>query len=94
MRKGKLLDIVVEKRMEKTLDKILERNPEYQSALKSQDEAFKKVNRLHLRHRDKKILGGAIDANNHCGAVYGRVAYTLGLNDGFKLFSELSTVCK
>lgn len=94
MRKGKLLDIIVEKRMEKTLDKILERNPEYQAALKSQDEAFKRVDRIYLRHRGKKILGGAIDANNYCGAVYGRIAYRLGLNDGFKLFSELSTVCK
>lgn len=94
MRKGKLLDIIVEKRMEKTLDKILMLNPEYQSALKSQDEAFKRVDRLHLRRRDKKIIGRAIDANNHCSAVYGKIGYTLGLNDGFKLFSELITECK
>lgn len=91
--RGRLLEIIVNRRMEKALDRVLNNSKEYQSALKEQDKAFKRVDGLHLRNCEKKIFGGAIDANNHCGAVYGEEAYRLGMRDGLRLSMEIRAVC-
>lgn len=82
--RGRLLEIIVKKRMEKALDRALNNSKEYQSALKEQDKAFKRVDGLHLRNCEKKIFGGA---------VYGEEAYRLGMRDGLRLSMEIRAVC-
>ena len=34
----------------------------------------------------------AIAANNHCGAVYGAVAYRFGMEDGIRLRMEVEEI--
>lgn len=93
MRKEKLLDIIIYQRTEKALDRIVETNKEYKAALKEQDEAFNKLEQIKSSE-EKKIISRAIDANNHCGAVYGEAAYRLGLQDGLRLALELRDMCR
>lgn len=93
MRKEKLINIIISNRTEKVLDRILENNREYQAALKEQDEAFRRLDQIQS-NKEKKIISRALDANNHCGAVYGEAAYRLGLQDGLKLAMELRALCR
>lgn len=91
--RGRLLDIIMEKRMVKELDRVLANSREYKAAMRAQDRAFKRVEQLHLKNHAKKILGEAIDINNHCGAVYGEAAYQLGMRDGLRLSMEIRSAC-
>ena len=93
MRKEKLLDIIIAKRTEKALDRILEKNREYQAALKEQDEAFRRLDQIKS-DETRKIISRALDANNHCGAIYGEAGYKLGLRDGLRLALELRAFCR
>lgn len=93
MRKGKLINIIISNRTEKALDKNLENNREYQTALKERDEAFRKLDQIQS-NKEKKIISSVLDANNHCGAVYGEAAYRLGLQDGLRLAVELRALCR
>lgn len=94
MRKERLLDIIISQRTEKALDRVIDSNKEYQAALKEQDEAFRRLDQIMSGSREKKIINKAIDANNHCGAVYGEAAYKLGLQDGLRLALELRAMCR
>lgn len=93
MRKEKLINIIISKRTEKALDRILENNREYQAALKERDEVFRKLDQIQS-NREKGIISRVLDANNHCGAVYGEAAYRLGLQDGLNLAMELRALCR
>lgn len=93
MRKGKLINIIVSNRTEKALDRILENHREYQAALKERDEAFRGLDQIQS-NKERKIISSVLDANNHCGAVYGEVAYRLGLQDGLRLAMELRALCR
>ena len=42
-----------------------------------------------LGQKQAAIVDVAISTTNHCGAVYGAVAYRHGLKDGIRLSSEL-----
>ncbi len=93
MRKEKLINIIIYNRTEKVLSRILENNREYEAALNERDEAFRRLDQIQS-NKEKKIISRALDANNHCGAVYGEAAYRLGLQDGLKLAMELRALCR
>lgn len=93
MRKEKLLDIIIAKRTEKALDRILNHDKEYREALKEQDKAFERLDQIKSSEV-RKMINTALDANNHCAAVYGEAAYKLGLRDGLRLGLELRALCK
>lgn len=93
MRKEKLLDIIISNRTEKTLDRILETNKEYKAALEEQDKAFSRLDQIKSSE-EKKIISRALDANNHCSAVYGETAYKFGLKDGLRIALELWALCR
>lgn len=86
---GSLLDLLVWVRTHKALDRAVMKSRDYQYTLKQQDEAFDILDRAGLSREQKTIVDRAISAANHCGTVYGVVAYRLGLQDGIKLMSEL-----
>ena len=86
---GSLLDLLVWVRTHKALDRAVMKSRDYQYMLKQQDEAFDSLDRAGLSKEQKTIVDRAISATNHCGTVYGVVAYRLGLQDGIKLMSEL-----
>ena len=89
MRKEKLLDILVKARTVKALDEAVCKSIAYQETLKQQDKAFDALDNAGLSNEQKTIVDRAISAANHCGTVYGAVAYRLGLQDGIRLASEV-----
>lgn len=90
--KNKLRDIFVKVRTYRALDKVLDKDPNYQAALRQQDIAFERLAGAGLTKAQKTIVDRAISASNNCGAVYGVAAYRLGLYDGIKLVSELEEI--
>ena len=79
--KEKILDILVETRTVKALDKAVCKSRAYQDTLKQQDKVFDELDKAGLSKEQKAIVDMAISATNDCGATYGVVAYELGLQD-------------
>lgn len=90
--KANLLDILTEIRTVTALDTVLNSNKTYQKALKQQDKAFNKMEKIGLNEKQHTVADKALSAVNHCGAVYGAIAYRLGLQDGIKIASELREI--
>ena len=86
---GSLLDLLVWVRTHKALDRVVMKSRDYQYTLKQQDEAFDRLDKAGLSGEQKTIVDRAISAANHCGTVYGAVAYRLGLQDGIRLALEV-----
>lgn len=86
---GSLLDLLVRVRTHKALDRAVGESKAYQYTLKRQDEAFDRLDKAGLSGEQKTIVDRAISAANDCGAVYGAVAYRLGLQDGIRLALEV-----
>ena len=87
--KNKMLDIFIEARTGRALDKAVDKSKDYQDALKRQDIAFNDMDMAGLSREQKRIVDRAISAANDCSAVYGAVAYRLGFHDGIKVMSEI-----
>ncbi len=47
---------------------------------------------LGLTAEQEKVIDQAITANNHTGAVYGAVAYRLGMEDGIRVRMEMEEI--
>lgn len=92
MKRGKLLDRIASQRMERDIDRILRKDREYQDAVKQQDIAFDELKKLGLDKAQRLTIDRAISADNQCGAVYGAVAYQLGMKDGIKLMAEIRQI--
>ena len=93
-KKYRLLERLVSQRMSEKIDIVLRKDKFYRNAVKRQDAAFNDMKRLNLSKKQKMIIDRAISANNHCGSIYGIVAYILGLQDGKKLLSEINEIIK
>lgn len=92
MEKKGLLEIIARHRTVSDLDDILKKDRDYQAALTQQQEAFDRVDELALTKEQKGIIGEAITANNHTGAVYGAAAYRFGMEDGIRLRMEMEEI--
>lgn len=90
--KDNLLDILVKTRTVRALDEAVSKSMNYQETLKRQDTAFDILDRAGLSREQRSIVDRAVSVANDCGAVYGAVAYELGLRDGIKLMSELKEI--
>lgn len=86
----KMLDIFVHIRSHKPLDRAIEKDTTYNSALKEQDAAVEELYKSDLSKEQKLLIDRAISATNQCGAIYGKIAYRLGMYDGIRLMSELN----
>lgn len=94
MEKKGLLEIIARHRTVSDLDDILKKDRDYQAALTQQQEAFDRVDELALTKEQKGIIGEAITANNHTGAVYGSAAYRFGMEDGIRLRMEMEEIMR
>lgn len=94
MDKNGLLEIIAAHRTDDDLDEILRKNKDYQEALTQQKEAFAMLDGLELTTEQKRIIDQAITANNHTGAVYGAVAYRLGMEDGIRVRMEMEEIMR
>ena len=92
MKRGKLLDRIASQRMGRDIDRVLRKDREYRDAVKQQDIAFDELKKLGLDKAQRLTIDRAISADNHCGAVYGAVAYRLGMKDGIRLMTEIRQI--
>ena len=93
-RDGNLLDILMEERIHKGLEKALNDNELYQSAQKEVDEAISELEKAGLNREQNKVVDRAISAANSSGAAYGATAYKQGFYDGVGLMSEVNQITK
>lgn len=89
---GNLLDILMEERIHKGLEKVLYDNELYQSAQKEVDEAIGELEKAGLSREQNKVVDKAISATNASGAAYGAVAYRQGFYDGAGLILEINRI--
>ena len=89
---GNLLDILMEERIHKGLEKVLYDNEFYQSAQKEVDEAVSELEKAGLSQEQNKVVDKAISATNASGAAYGAVAYRQGFYDGAELVLEINRI--
>lgn len=92
MEKKGLLEIIAQHRTIRDLDDILKDDQDYQAALAQQQEAFDRLDELAFTKEQKSVIDQVITANNHCGAVYGAVAYRFGMEDGVRLCVEMEKI--
>lgn len=92
MRNGGLLEKIASQRMGKDIDKVLRKSRKYRKAVKQQGEALDRMDKLRLKKSQKLVIDSVISADNHCGAIYGEVAYRLGVQDGIRLVSEIKGI--
>ena len=92
MKNEGLLEIIAEHRTGKALDEAVKKDKEYQEALAQQREVFDKLDELELTTEQYKVVNQALSANNHVGAVYGGVAYRIGMEDGIRLRLEMEEI--
>ncbi len=90
-RNENLLDILMEERILKGLDNVLN-NELYQSTQKEVDEAINELEKAGLSREQSKVVDKAISATNANGAAYGAGAYRQGFYDGVGLISELNQI--
>ena len=88
----KLLDMLAEERVKTALEEALEEDQEYQEALKVQEEAVGRMEKEKSGGAWEKTADRAVSATNHCGAVYGAVAYRVGMLDGVRIAFEILAV--
>lgn len=91
-KRERLLDVLARERIDHALELALINNNKYQDTVKEQDIAIERIDELGLSSKQFKVVDQAISAANHCGAVYGSVAYKQGLKDGIKLAVELCEI--
>lgn len=92
MKRGELLDRIASQRMGRDIDRVLRKDREYRDAVKQQDIAFDELKKLGLDKAQRLTIDRAISADNQCGAVYGAVAYRLGMKDGIRLMTEIRQI--
>lgn len=92
--KNELLDIIAAHRTGDDLDEAVRKDKDYQEALVQQQEAFDMLDELGLTKKQKSVVDRVITANNHCGAVYGAVAYRVGMEDGIRLRMEMEEIMR
>lgn len=88
-----LLEILVMTRTVKALDNAVRKSKDYKDTLIKQDKVLDRLDNAGLDNEEQKsIVDKAISAANDCGAVYGAIAYRLGLHDGIRLTSEIREI--
>lgn len=85
----RLLNALARERINHALETVLISDSNYQNTVKRQDVAIKHIG---LSSKQFTVVDRAISATNHCGAVYGAVAYKQGLKDGVKLAAEIAEI--
>lgn len=92
MNREKILDELIHLRTGRPLEDALKEDRGYQDALRYQDKAFAKLEKIKWSRKQHRIIDNAISADNACGAAYGAIAYRLGLEDGIRLVRELMSI--
>ena len=92
MKKNGLLEIIAAQRTMDDLDALLQKDKDYQDALAEEKDASEQMEDMEFTEEQKKVVDRIITAYNHCGAVYGAVAYRFGMQDSVRLLKELGEI--
>lgn len=92
MKDKELLDILAAERIHGVLEEVLRESDLYITAQNEHDKACEELEKVNLNEDQKKIINNVISTANHCGSMYGEVAYRQGLDDGVEFISEILKV--
>lgn len=87
-----MLNALARERINHALKTVLISDSNYQNTVKRQEVAINQIEHIGLSSKQFTVVDRAISATNHCGAVYGAVAYKQGLKDGVKLAAEIAEI--
>lgn len=89
MGRDELIDILVNKRTQGILEESLRNSDSYQMAMSEHDKACENLEAVGLNEEQKEAVDKVLSTVNHCMAVYGKVGYQQGLDDGIELALEV-----
>ena len=83
-----VLYILMDMRMNGVLDRILERDTEYQEIIQKSGEYSEKQDAMHLPSEVMDLIDHYVSEQNALGARYGALAYLLGFSDCVELMTK------
>ena len=83
-----VLYILMDMRVNGILDRILERDTEYQEIIQKSGEYSEKLDAMHLPPEVMDLIDHYVSEQNALGARYGALAYLLGFSDCVELMAK------
>lgn len=83
-----VLYILMDMRVNGILDRILERDAEYQEIIRKSGEYSEKLDAMHLPPEVMDLVDHYVSEQNALGARYGALAYLLGFSDCVELMTK------
>ena len=83
-----VLYILMDMRVNGVLDRILERDTEYQEIIQKSGEYSEKLDAMHLPPEVMDLIDHYVSEQNALGARYGALAYLLGFSDCVELMAK------
>lgn len=83
-----VLYILMDMRVNGVLDRILERDGEYQEIIRKSSEYSAKLDAMHLPPEVMDLVDHYVSEQNALGARYGALAYLLGFSDCVELMTK------
>ena len=83
-----VLYILMDMRVNGILDRILERDAEYQEIIQKSSEYSEKLDAMHLPPEVMDLVDHYVSEQNALGARYGALAYLLGFSDCVELMTK------
>ena len=88
MDKDSVLYLLMDMRVNGVLDRILERDTEYQEIIQKSGEYSEKLDAMHLPPEVMDLIDHYVSEQNALGARYGALAYLLGFSDCVELMAK------
>ncbi len=88
MDKDSVLYLLMDMRVNGVLDRILERDAEYQEIIQKSGEYSEKLDAMHLPPEVMDLVDHYVSEQNALGARYGALAYLLGFSDCVELMAK------
>ena len=88
MDKDSVLYLLMDMRVNGVLDRILERDAEYQEIIQKSSEYSEKLDAMHLPPEVMDLVDHYVSEQNALGARYGALAYLLGFSDCVELMAK------
>lgn len=88
MDKDSVLYLLMDMRVNGILDRILERDEEYQGIARKSGEYLDRLDAMHLPPEVMDLIDHYVSKQNALGARYGALAYLLGFSDCVELMTK------
>lgn len=88
MDKDSVLYLLMDMRVNGVLDRILEKDEEYQEIIRKSSEYLEKLDAMHLPPEVMDLIDHYVSEQNALDARYGTLAYLLGFSDCVELMTK------